>query len=251
MDSPHGQCRRASTIPRKYCNFAPLHAPGQSSRAHCFSEENKPALRKITDRLIKEPLVPLGCALTVAAFTNAYIAMRKGDHARVQRMFRARVAAQAFTVIAMVAGGWYFADERHRQRELWKLEKEREAEEKRQKWIRELELRDEEDKAVREMLKRKRARRDDAGKVESMVAAAKGKKVGGEKGDEGGAASAGDRQSLDPVVEEEKSGNTSVFGAVQRLLGGGKGGASAQEKANATPMEDTQAAAGVSAATKK
>jgi septal ring factor EnvC (AmiA/AmiB activator) len=73
-------------------------------------------------------------------------------------MFRARVAAQAFTVVAMVAGGMYYAEDRHKQRELWKLKQQQEAEEKRQKWIRELEARDEEEKAFREKLDQRRKR---------------------------------------------------------------------------------------------
>lgn len=84
--------------------------------------------------------------------------MRRGDHNQVQRMFRARVLAQGFTVVAMVAGGLYFGAERHKERELWKLEEAQTAEEKRQRWIRELEARDEEDKAMRERLDKRRKR---------------------------------------------------------------------------------------------
>lgn len=73
-------------------------------------------------------------------------------------MFRARVAAQAFTVVAMVAGGMYYQEDRHKQRELWKLEQQQAAEEKRIKWIKELEARDEEDKALRERLEKRKKR---------------------------------------------------------------------------------------------
>ena len=111
----------------------------------------------------REPLVPLGCLLTVAAFTNAYRAMRKGDHHQVQRMFRARVAAQGFTVLAMVAGGLYFGAERHKERENWKAQQQDKDEEKRQRWIRELEARDDEEKQLKAMLDRKRERRQAAG----------------------------------------------------------------------------------------
>ena len=122
--------------------------------------------------------MPIGCILTVAAFTNAYRAMRKGDHARVQRMFRARVAAQAFTVVAMVAGGMYYSADRHKQKELWKLQKEQEAEEKRLKWIKELEVRDEEDKALKERLDKRRRRAAEkaaaGGITEGIIAQTKG-----------------------------------------------------------------------------
>ncbi|KAL2024842.1 hypothetical protein VTK56DRAFT_5663 [Thermocarpiscus australiensis] len=119
---------------------------------------NESGFHKVLRRLKEEPLIPIGCALTITAFINAYRAMRRGDHHKVQRMFRARVAAQGFTVLAMVAGGMYYAEDRHKQRELWKLKKQQEAEEKRQKWIKELEARDEEEKALREKLERRRKR---------------------------------------------------------------------------------------------
>ncbi len=122
---------------------------------------NEKALQKVFRRLKEEPLIPIGCLLTVAAFTNAWRATRRGDHAQVQRMFRARVAAQAFTVIAMVAGGMYFAEDRNKQKELGKLKAAQEAEEKRLKWIKELETRDEEDKVVRERLNKMRKRAED------------------------------------------------------------------------------------------
>ncbi|KAK1753450.1 hypoxia induced protein conserved region-domain-containing protein [Echria macrotheca] len=119
---------------------------------------NERPLQKVIRRLKEEPLVPIGCILTVAAFTNAYRATRRGDHQQVQRMFRARVAAQAFTVIAIVAGGAYYSKDRQKQRELWKIQQQQEAEEKRQKWIRELEIRDEEDKALKEKLEKRKKR---------------------------------------------------------------------------------------------
>jgi len=84
--------------------------------------------------------------------------MRRGDHNQVQRMFRARVAAQAFTVIAMAAGGIYYQADRNKNKELWKLKEQEDAEEKRQKWIKELEVRDAEDKALKERLDKRRKR---------------------------------------------------------------------------------------------
>ena len=71
-------------------------------------------------------------------------------------MFRARVAAQGFTVIAMVAGSMYYSQDRQKTKELRKLKDERDAEEKRQKWIRELEVRDEEEKSMRAALEQRR-----------------------------------------------------------------------------------------------
>ena len=72
-------------------------------------------------------------------------------------MFRARVMAQGFTVVAMVAGSMYYSKDREKSKELRKLKEQREAEEKRQKWIRELEARDEEERALKEHLHKKAA----------------------------------------------------------------------------------------------
>jgi hypothetical protein len=93
--------------------------------------------------------------LTVLAFVNAYRALRRGDSRQANKMFRARIAAQGFTVVAMVAGSMYYSKDREKTKELRKLKDERDAEEKRQKWIRELEARDEEDKAMRALIKKK------------------------------------------------------------------------------------------------
>lgn len=89
--------------------------------------------------------------------------MRKGDHNQVQRMFRARVIAQGFTVAAMVAGGLYFGAERHKEREHWKMQEQEKAEEKRQKWIRELEARDDEEKELKAMMNKRREKKKAAG----------------------------------------------------------------------------------------
>lgn len=118
---------------------------------------NESGFRKIVAKIKREPLIPLGGALTVAALVGAFRANRRGDHNQVQRMFRARVLAQGFTVVAMVVGGIYFNAERHKERELWKIQRASDEEEKRQRWIKELEIRDEEDKALKEVMdKRKR-----------------------------------------------------------------------------------------------
>lgn len=85
--------------------------------------------------------------------------MRKGDHQQVQRMFRARVLAQGFTVVAIAAGGLYFGAERNQERETWKLQQDQKAEEKRQRWIRELEARDEEEKDLQARLEKRRERK--------------------------------------------------------------------------------------------
>ncbi|KPM45882.1 hypothetical protein AK830_g642 [Neonectria ditissima] len=95
-------------------------------------------------------------ALTTLAFINSWRALRRGDSRQANRMFRARVAAQGFTVIAMVAGSMYYNKDREKTKELRKLKEQRDAEEKRIKWIRELEVRDEEEKAMKAHLVNRR-----------------------------------------------------------------------------------------------
>lgn len=70
-------------------------------------------------------------------------------------MFRARVLAQGFTVVAMVAGSMYYGKDREKTAELRKLKEQTDAEEKRAKWIRELEVRDEEEKSFKTKLQEK------------------------------------------------------------------------------------------------
>lgn len=83
-------------------------------------------------------------------------------------MFRARVLAQGFTVVAMVAGSMYYSKDREKTAELRKLKEQQDAEEKRQRWIRELEVRDDEEKAMRSRLQEKAAER----RAEAEAAAA-------------------------------------------------------------------------------
>lgn len=119
---------------------------------------NERPLQKVLRKLKEEPLVPLGTFLTCLAFYRAWRGVRTGNQVQAQRMFRFRVAAQAFTVAAMVAGGLYYSEDRRRSKEARKAAEAKDAEEKRAKWIRELEARDEEDKEVaKEVQKRKKA----------------------------------------------------------------------------------------------
>ncbi|KEZ41486.1 hypothetical protein SAPIO_CDS7641 [Scedosporium apiospermum] len=117
---------------------------------------NENGWRKIARKIREEPLIPIGTALTIYAFINSYRAVRRGDSHGAQRMFRARVMAQGFTVLAICAGGLYYGQDRARSKELRKLKEAQDSEEKRAKWIKELEARDEEDKAMRRKLAEKR-----------------------------------------------------------------------------------------------
>lgn len=61
-------------------------------------------------------------------------------------MFRRRLYAQSFTLIAAAGGSVYFKSERTKRREFDGKVAERKAQEKRDAWIRELEARDQDDK---------------------------------------------------------------------------------------------------------
>jgi hypothetical protein len=64
-------------------------------------------------------------------------------------MFRARIYAQGFTLVAMVAGSMYWKSDRQKRKEYDAAVAERKAKEKNEAWIRELEARDDEEKEIR------------------------------------------------------------------------------------------------------
>ncbi|KAF8471702.1 hypoxia induced protein conserved region-domain-containing protein [Kalaharituber pfeilii] len=116
-----------------------------------FFEESR--LAKLKRRIIEEPLIPLGCALTAIALYRASRAIKTGDKSATNKYFRARIYAQGFTVAAMIAGSYYWQSDREKRKHMSEAAKEKRAEEKRTAWIKELEARDEEDKAIRERAK--------------------------------------------------------------------------------------------------
>lgn len=69
-------------------------------------------------------------------------------------MFRARIYAQGFTLLAIVAGSIFYQDERLKRRSFEKALEAKRAAEKRDKWLAELEARDAEDRAWRENIER-------------------------------------------------------------------------------------------------
>ncbi|KAK4162296.1 hypoxia induced protein conserved region-domain-containing protein [Cladorrhinum sp. PSN259] len=176
--------------------------------------------QKVVRRLKEEPLIPIGTILTIAAFTNAYRAMRRGDHHGVQRMFRARVAAQAFTIAAMVAGGYYYKEDRQKLKELWMLEQKQKAEEKRLKWIKELEARDEEDKALKQRLeKRKQRLTERTGGTGTEAIALQARALKDAKKDETKDETKGE---ADHKSNQEKQPNGRVLGSLGGLFGTSK-----------------------------
>ena len=181
-------------------------------------------LRKVLRRLKEEPLVPIGCILTVAAFTNAYRAMKRGDHHGVQRMFRARIAAQGFTVVAMVAGGMYYAEDRNKQKELWKLKEQQNAEEKREKWIKELEARDEEEKALKAMIEKRRKRAAERTSTDTGTEGVAAQARAAFRESKTAKQDATDEETTEPPsqVADEKTNSSGVLGSLGGWFGGSK-----------------------------
>ncbi|ESZ97276.1 putative Altered inheritance of mitochondria protein 31, mitochondrial [Sclerotinia borealis F-4128] len=139
-----------------------------------FYEENR--WQKLTRRFKEEPLIPLGkssrlcCILTTMALFGASRAIRSGDHNRTQRMFRARIYAQGFTLLSMVAGSMYWNTDRKKRKEFEGVLEEQKAKEKNEAWIKELEARDEEDKEIRRA--RDERRRRSEGKPAAAISVA-------------------------------------------------------------------------------
>lgn len=80
-------------------------------------------------------------------------------------MFRYRIYGQAFTLVALVGGSYYYNADRMLRKEFVKLQTDKKAKEKNEAWIRELEARDREDRDWRERMgKVGEARKEEAEK---------------------------------------------------------------------------------------
>lgn len=71
-------------------------------------------------------------------------------------MFRYRIYGQAFTIIAMVAGGKYWEGDRKKRKEFEEALAEKKAKERSEAWLRELEARDEEEKELQAFKEKRR-----------------------------------------------------------------------------------------------
>jgi Hypoxia induced protein conserved region len=126
-----------------------------------FYEESR--LQKFTRRLKEEPLIPFGCLITCAALLGATRSIRQGDHNKTNRMFRARIYAQGFTLVAMVVGSFYWDTDRRKRKEFEGVLADKKAKEKNEAWIRELEARDQEEREARAARERRRGGGGSAG----------------------------------------------------------------------------------------
>ncbi|NWI17087.1 HIG2A protein, partial [Crypturellus soui] len=69
---------------------------------------------KFVRKTRENPLVPLGCLCTAAVLVWGLVSFKRGNVRRSQLLMRARVAAQGFTVVALL-GGMALAAARPRQ----------------------------------------------------------------------------------------------------------------------------------------
>jgi hypothetical protein len=153
------------------------------------------------------------------ALLGASRSIRAGDHNRTNRMFRARIYAQGFTLVAMIAGSVYWQTDRQKRKEFDKVVEERKAREKNEAWIRELEARDEEEKDIRRMREARR-RGVSVDVVRSEDAEKEAKKM-----------EEGKRKVLDQLVEkgagsivevETEAKKKGVLESIQEMVWGGK-----------------------------
>ena len=61
---------------------------------------------KVVRKFTKEPLVPLGAAITVGCLTMGLRAFHDGDQMQAQKLMRGRVVAQGCTVVIMLMGAY-------------------------------------------------------------------------------------------------------------------------------------------------
>ncbi|KAL7266885.1 Respiratory supercomplex factor 1, mitochondrial [Rhizina undulata] len=125
-----------------------------------FYDEDK--FSKITRRIKEEPLIPIGVAVTCYALFKAQRSIRAGNKELTNKMFRARIYAQGFTLLAMVGGSIYYKKDREERNAKDMVIAQKKHKEKQQAWIQELEARDEEDRLLREKARRFAERKRDA-----------------------------------------------------------------------------------------
>lgn len=162
--------------------------------------------------------MPLGCALTVAALVGASRSIRSGDRERTNKLFRARVYAQGFTILALVAGSMYWKTDRQKRKEFDQAVQDRIAREKRDAWVKELEARDEEQKELRAL---KEARRNGAKPIPAMANKPAANSILNSKR-AGGKEDPAEMQLATASSVSEKGGDKGILGTVQGWVWGSK-----------------------------
>jgi hypothetical protein len=80
--------------------------------------------------------------------------MKAGDKYKTNRMFRRRIYAQGFTILAMVAGSAYWEGDRAKRKQFDGIIEEKKKKEQHEAWLKELEIREEEEQELRAVRKK-------------------------------------------------------------------------------------------------
>jgi len=86
--------------------FAYLDMPKELEGISSIGEEQR-FLDKFIQRTKENPFVPIGLIVTVGALSAGLSTLGTGNVKKAQNMMRLRVAAQGFTVLAMLGGMYY------------------------------------------------------------------------------------------------------------------------------------------------
>jgi hypothetical protein len=137
-------------------------------------------------------------------------------------MFRARIYAQGFTLVAMLAGSAYWQSDREKRKEFDGVLAEKKAKEKNEAWIRELEARDEEAKQIKaEREARRQGLSPPSGVAEKVKEKARVAKAEVEKRVDAVQTTVEEGKGASSVVEESEK-KKGVFESVQDLVWGKK-----------------------------
>ena len=94
-------------------------------------------------------------------------------------MFRARIYGQFFTIVCMVGGSFYYAEEREKRKIFESAVAQKKVAERKEAWIRELEARDEEERELRAKKEAKKKKLSESKAVaSSMVEQSEERKLG-------------------------------------------------------------------------
>ncbi|SMQ49578.1 unnamed protein product [Zymoseptoria tritici ST99CH_1A5] len=180
-----------------------------------FYEESR--LAKFRRKLLEEPLIPLGCALTCWALFEATRSIKSGDRYRTNRMFRRRIYAQGFTLLAMIAGSAYWEGDRKKRKQYDGLVEEKKTKEKHEAWLRELEIRDEEEQELRKM--RNRLMQSKTAERMNLTEAEK-RSIENKQKQEAGQPKGGFGEVRSVLEDSESKGQGRIFAAAQELWRG-------------------------------
>lgn len=149
--------------------------------------------------------------------------MRVGDKHKTNRMFRRRIYAQGFTILAMIGGQAYWASDRAKRNEYEGLLDEKKRKEKHESWIKELEARDQEEQEMKDMRRRLKQARGEAlteKQAQALESTIKSDGTGVAKAVESKGAKIGDDVQQSVLEEGEKKSEGSIMKAVRSLWGG-------------------------------